>query len=167
MTRAQALRLVNELRKRNVAAWLRAPGYGWNQPRNVHIHGIVKDTPGLSYGARRQVINYNNGLNGLASKRRDPHPRPAQKKFALPGQHIPDNSHKVYVKIANLKYGKSNADVKDLQRKLKVAPDGYYGPVTDNAVRAHQKKMKLNPDPKGKSFVGPKQAEALGLTVLA
>ena len=166
MSRAKQLEVVNEFRKRNGAAWLRSPEFGWNQPRNIHIHVIIKDTPGLSYGARRQVINYNSGLNGLASKRRDPHPRPAQTKFALPGQHIPTTSSAVYVKIANLKYGKTNDDVKDLQRRLKVAPDGFYGPVTDDAVRAHQRKMKLTPDPKGKSFVGPKQAEALGLTII-
>jgi hypothetical protein len=167
MTKAQQLNLVRELRERNVAAWLRSPEYGWNQPKNVHIHGIVKDTPGLSYGARRQVVNYNDGKNGLASKRKDPHARPTQHKFLIPGMtSLPRVTADTEVRLNNLRYGKTNADVRDLQRALKMHVDGFYGPITDAAVRAHQKKLGLTPDPKGKSYVGPKQARALGLDIL-
>lgn len=167
MTEKQILRLVQELRERNVAAWYRAPGYGWNQPNNKHIHGIVKDTPGKSYGALRQVINYNDGLNGLASKRKDPHPRPKQHRFLIPGMAVPPRvTADTEVRLANLRYGQQNADVKDLQRALKIAADGHYGPVTDAAVRAHQKKMGLTPDRRGHSYIGPRQARALGLEVL-
>jgi hypothetical protein len=166
MTKAQQLNLVRELRERNVAAWLRSPEYGWNQPKNIHIHGIVKDTPGLSYGARRQVINYNDGKNGLASKKKDPHARPTQHKFLIPGMAtVPKVTPDVEVRLNNLRYGKTNADVKDLQRALKMHVDGFYGPITDAAVRAHQKRLGLTPDRKGESYVGPKQARALGLSI--
>ena len=98
--------------------------------------------------------------------RKDPFKRPAQHKFLIPGM---APSHPVTadteVRLANLMYGKQNADVKDLQRALKITTDGVYGPVTDAAVRAHQKKMGLTPDPKGHSFVGPRQSRALGLTI--
>jgi len=167
LTLEKILRLVWELRKRNVAAYYRAPGYGWNQPKNKHIHGIVKDTPGLSYGARRQVINYNDGENALASRRKDPHKRPTQHKFLIPGMaSVPRVTADTEVRLGNLRYGKTNADVKDLQRALKMHADGFYGPITDAAVRAHQKKLGLTPDPKGKSYIGPKQARALGLDIL-
>jgi hypothetical protein len=161
MTRAQRLRLVNELRKRNVAAWLRSREFGWYL--GDHIHGIVKDEPGLSYGARRQVINYNQGLNGLASKRRDPHPRPKQVPFDGAPKPLPEAAR---VKLANLRYGKRNDDVRDLQRALGIVADGYYGPKTDAAVRAHQKRMGLRPDRVRRSYVGPKQAARLGLIVV-
>jgi len=161
MTEAQALRLVHELRKRNVAAWLRSRRFGWY--RGDHIHGIVKDSPGLSYGARRQVINYNQGLNGLANKRRDPHPRPKQTPFAGAPTPLPAD---VRVRLANLRYGKRNDDVRDLQRALGIVADGIYGPRTDAAVRAHQRRMGLRPDRRGRSFVGPRQARRLGLIVV-
>lgn len=165
MSRAKALEVVNELRKRNVAAWFRSREFGWRQ--GDHIHGIVKDTPGLAYGAKRQVINYNDGLNGLSSRRRDPHPRPAQRKFIIDGMSEPPVVTKpLEVRLRNLRYGQRNDDVKDLQKALKITQDGVYGPVTDAAVRAHQKRMGLVPDPKGKSYVGPKQAKALGLKVV-
>jgi Putative peptidoglycan binding domain len=164
---AQILRLVWELRKRNVAAYYRAPGYGWNQPKNKHIHGIVKDTPGLSYGAQRQVINYNNGQNALAGRGKDPHRRPTQTKFRIPGMApAPKITADTEVRLANLRYGQQNADVKDLQRALKITTDGHYGPVTDAAVRAHQKRMGLTPDRKGHSYIGPRQARALGLSII-
>lgn len=169
MTRNEQLQLVNELRRRNVAAWLRSPEYGW--PRRIggaHIHGIVKDTPGLSYGARRQVINYNQRQNGLSSRKPDPHYRPKQTPFRIPNMsnrptQVPKH---IAVKLANLRYGLVNDDVRDLQRKLCLKIDGHYGPQTDAAVRQHQKKMGLTPDRRRKSFVGPKQAKALGLIVV-
>jgi hypothetical protein len=162
MTEKQAIAVVVALRKRNCAAWLRSPKFGW--PARLggsHIHSILKDEPGLAYAARRQVINYNQGQNGLASRRKDPFPRPKQTRF---GMHVvvPD---KARVKLANLRYGKKNSDVADLQRALHVVADGSYGPVTDKAVRKHQAKCGWTPDPKGKSNVGPQQAQRLGLVV--
>lgn len=166
MSRTKRLQVIDAFRRRNGAAWLRTPEFGWNQPSNEHIHVIIKDTPGLSYDAKRQVINYNDGLNGLASKRKDPHPRPAQERFRIPGmvKHVPVTPT-LAVRLSNLQFGKRNDDVKDLQKALKIDRDGYYGPVTDLAVRTHQKKMGMSPDPKGHSYIGPRQAQALGLSI--
>jgi Putative peptidoglycan binding domain len=164
LTEEQQLAYVDHLRRWNVAAWLRSPKYGWTST-GAHIHGIVKDTPGLSPTAKQQVTSYNQGLNGLANKGKDPFARPKQRRFLLPGMYDPTIPKSMYVKLANLKYSLRNEDVNDLQRELKIARDGYYGPVTDNAVRAHQKRMGLRPDPQRKSYVGPKQAKALGLIV--
>lgn len=83
MDRGEMLTLVNALRKRNVAAWLRSPEYGWTST-GPHIHGIVIDEPGLSTAARSQVVAYARGLNGLANAHRDPFARPAQTHFAMP-----------------------------------------------------------------------------------
>jgi hypothetical protein len=81
-TRAQALALVVELRKRNVCAWWRTPEFGWPATAGgPHIHGIVRDEPGLAPAAQRQVSDYDRGLNGLASQARDPFPRPPQAPF--------------------------------------------------------------------------------------
>lgn len=165
MTEAQAIKVVVAFRKRYGDAWLRSPKYGW-PPRlgGSHIHVIIADEPGLSYGARQQVIAYNAGRNGLASRRPDPFPRPAQKPFHMDGTpHTIVPSH-VAVKLANLKFGAHNDDVKDLQRALHVTPvDGIYGKVTDAAVRADQRKHGWTPDREGHSNVGPRQAAALGL----
>lgn len=79
LSNVQALTLVNQLRRRNGCAWLRSPAYGWPASAGgPHIHVIVRDEPGLSAGARAQVAAYDKGLNGLASKARDPHGRPPQ-----------------------------------------------------------------------------------------
>ena len=163
MTEAKAIKLCVELRRWYGDAYLRSPKYGW--PARLggsHIHVIFADEPGLSYGARRQVINYNNGRNALASNKKDPFPRPARKHF---GTHIvvSDDSK---VKLSNLRYGKRNSDVKDLQRALHIAVDGFYGPITDKAVRAQQKKLGWTPDPVRKSNVGPLQAKRLGLIII-
>ena len=80
----QRLALVNELRKRNVAAYLRSPQYGWTST-GAHIHMIVADEPGLSAAAQAQVIAYEKGWNGLAgnSRRKDPFARPEQHTFVV------------------------------------------------------------------------------------
>lgn len=162
MTERQALGLVHELRRRNAAAWLRSPRYGWTAS-GPHIHAVIADTPGLSPGARQQVVAYRQGRNGLASRRLDPHPRPnVIRPFTIPGMVAPTGRGDI-VRLTNLRYGKRNADVKDLQRALKIHADGWYGPVTDAAVRAHQKRLGWRPDRRRRSFVGPKQARALGL----
>lgn len=71
--------LVYQLRKRcGGPVWLRDQAHGGFDP---HIHGIVRDEAGLSAAARQQVQDYDRGLNGLASKGRDYHPRPAWARF--------------------------------------------------------------------------------------
>ena len=155
LSRDKQLRLVHELRRRNVAAWLRSPEFGWPSRLGMaHIHGIVRDDPGLSWGARSQAIAYRLGRNGLASRRKDPHPRPAAYPFVMPGD----------ARLADLKYGKRNGSVRALQKALRIAEDAWYGPATDRAVREHQRRHGLAVDPAGKSFVGPVQARLLGLT---
>lgn len=167
MTESQAIRVVVALRKRYVDAWLRSPKFGW--PARLggsHIHGIVADEPGLSAGARQQVVAYNAGRNGLASRAHDPFPRPSRAHF---GEHVAamvaSGRAGAHVKLANLRFGKHNDDVKDLQHALHITADGVYGPVTDKAVRDHQRSHGWAPDPAGHSYVGPTQARALGLIV--
>ena len=84
LTLPQRLALVRELRRLNVAAWLRSPQYGWRLT-GPHIHGIVKDEPGLSGAAESQVAAYDKGWNGLGgnSRRKDPFERPPQRTFVL------------------------------------------------------------------------------------
>lgn len=154
LSRAEQLHLVDVLRRRNVAAWLRSPEFGW--PARLgpsHIHGIVRDEAELSRSARAQVVAYRLGRNGLASGRKDPHPRPAAYAFVMPRDAV----------LADMAYGKVNGSVRALQKALHITQDAVYGPQTDQAVRAHQRSMGMHPDTAGRSFVGPKQAKALGL----
>ena len=164
MTEDQQIRLTVKLRRYcGNSVWVRSPKFGW--PRRLgmtHIHGIVGDEPGLAYGAMRQVINARDGLNGLANRGKDPFPRVDRVPFK-PHETV---TAAVAVRLANLQYGKRNDDVKDLQRALKITADGVYGPKTDAAVRAHQVRMGLTPDKARKSYVGPKQARALKLSIL-
>lgn len=83
LTLQQQWKLIRRLRERNVCAWIRSERYGWTAS-GAHIHGIVRDEPGLSAGAKAQVAAYDRGLNGLANNGRDPHARPKQKPFAMP-----------------------------------------------------------------------------------
>lgn len=168
MTERQALALVYQLRRRNCAAWLRSPRFGW--PARLggpHIHCIVKDSPGLSPGARSQVAAYNRARNGLVGSAHDPFNRPTQRAWLLPGQQplivVPAVAKRV---LGQLRYGWRGAEVKALQQALHITADGYYGKETDKAVRAHQKKLFGRCDPARKSFVGPRQAAALGLIKL-
>lgn len=76
----------------------------------------------------------------------------------------PSHDHHPHVKLANLHYGEKNNDVKQLQRALNVHPvSGYYGPKTDQAVRANQRSHGWHPDHRHHSSVGPVQARALRL----
>lgn len=80
LTSGEVERLVLELRKRNVCAWLRDAAHGGFDP---HIHGIVRDEPDLSLGAAWQVAQYDDGRDGLTARGPDYHPRPAQAPFAI------------------------------------------------------------------------------------
>lgn len=172
MTEAQAIKVVVAFRKRMGDAWLRSPKFGW--PARLggsHIHVIVADEPGLSAGARAQVVAYNAGRNGLASRAKDPFPRPRQTPFHGSTAHRVQAGSGAHVLLKNLRFGENNDDVRDLQVALTAAGflcvvDGKYGPNTDSAVRHHQAfGMGLTADPTNKSYVGPKQATALGLVV--
>lgn len=59
-----------------------------------------------------------------------------------------------------IRKGSRGNDVVALQQKLKLIPDGIFGPITEEAVRAFQKAQGLVPD----GIVGPKTLSALGLT---
>jgi hypothetical protein len=75
--------LAVELRKRNACAWVRSPEYGWTST-GPHLHAVQRDSHyPLSRGARQQIENYDDGLNGLANGARDPHPRPEQHPFVM------------------------------------------------------------------------------------
>jgi hypothetical protein len=76
------------------------------------------------------------------------------------------------VRLDNLRYGKTNDDVKDLQRALNrhlsgddLPVTGYYGDMTDAAVRRCQQAHDLGEDAPRHSFVGSRQARHLGLVV--
>ena len=65
-------RIVYRLRRIGFAAWLRTPAQGdWP----YHIHAIAIGDREMSPAARQQVIDYRNGLNGLANKGPDDGPR--------------------------------------------------------------------------------------------
>lgn len=132
LNKAESLVLVDELRRRNVCAWLRSPDFGWTSS-GPHIHGIVRDEPGLSQDARAQVKAYDRGLNGLAGRRRDPHARPAQAApYWLFGEPAPYPLHR-------LSLGTSGQAVRCLQMALEVPVDGDFGPVTKQAVKKFQR----------------------------
>jgi len=70
--------LVVELRRRNACAWLRNAEHGGF---DSHVHGIVRDEPGLSTGALWQVGEYDMAHDGLTRRGPDYHPRPTQRTF--------------------------------------------------------------------------------------
>lgn len=81
LSAAEALAVVDELRRRNGCAWLRSPAYGWTST-GPHIHCVMRDSAdGLSPGALAQVASYDAGRNGLANNGPDPHPRPPQRHW--------------------------------------------------------------------------------------
>lgn len=167
LTEAQAIKVIVELRRRNCAAYLRSPKYGW--PAHLsgsHIHATVIDGPQLAGAAAQQNTAFLAGRNALASRLPDPFPRPSRAPFHIGG--APAVSHAVtathHALLSNLHSGAHNNDVKLLQQALHITPvDGIFGPQTEHAVRNHQVKMGLHPDPAGHVFVGPKQGHALKL----
>ena len=76
------------------------------------------------------------------------------------------------VALSHLRYGLTNDDVKDLQRALNrhlsgddLPVTGFYGDMTDAAVRRCQRDHDLGEDAPKHSFIGPRQAQHLGLRV--
>jgi putative chitinase len=59
-----------------------------------------------------------------------------------------------------IKIGSTGEDVKKLQTKLGLTPDGNFGPGTEKAVKEWQKKNGLTPD----GIVGEKSLSLLGIT---
>lgn len=129
----EALRLVAALRPRcGGTVWLRSPKFGW--PAHLsgsHLHGLVRDEPGLSKAAKGQIKAYDLGRNGLAGKGKDPHPRPEWEPFWLWGTPAPWPGWR-------LTLGSSGEAVRSLQRALEIVPDGDYGQQTEARVRRHQ-----------------------------
>jgi hypothetical protein len=72
LSSSQRDKVVLELRRVGFAAWLRTPSQGdWP----YHIHAIAVGDQEMSAAAAQQVIDYRNGLNGLANKGPDDGPR--------------------------------------------------------------------------------------------
>lgn len=146
-----ALAQLYQLRRRGVAAWLRSPEYGWTSSGD-HIHGIVRDEPGLSKAAAAQVRAYDLGLNGLASKRPDPFTRVEWTPFRMFGKPAAWPGHR-------LSLGAAGPAVVSLQRALELTPDGSFGPVTQGAVKRFQRtRPALWP---ADGVVGPKSYAAI------
>ena len=61
--------------------------------------------------------------------------------------------------MKTLKIGCQGEDVKILQRALHLLPDGIFGPITEESVKAHQKKYGLTAD----GIVGEKTWATLGI----
>jgi len=72
LTRSQIDSVVSALRKQGFAAWHRTPSQGdWPE----HIHAIAIGDKEMSPAAKQQVVDYKNGLNGLANKGADDGPK--------------------------------------------------------------------------------------------
>jgi peptidoglycan hydrolase-like protein with peptidoglycan-binding domain len=125
LTHAQKLRRVRALREVGFAAWLRTPDEG---PWGEHIHAVAVGEPNLAPVAARQVVALRAGRNGLRSNRADRHR----------GMRIAVHTFEDYVaslaRAKDLRRGDTGAEVKALQRALRVAPDGRFGPVTEAAL---------------------------------
>ena len=133
LTDVEALRLVDALRRRcGGPVWLRSPDFGWPAHLSgAHVHGLVRDEPGLSKAARAQVASYDRGRNGLAGAGKDPHRRPVWTPFWLWGDPAPWPGHR-------LTLGSSGEAVRSLQRALEIVADGDFGRQTKARVKRHQ-----------------------------
>ena len=60
-----------------------------------------------------------------------------------------------------IKQGSRGDEVKTLQKKLNITPDGIFGKNTEAAVKAYQKAHGLTPD----GIVGPHTWESLGFPI--
>jgi len=84
LTAGEIERLVHELRIRcGGPVWVRDVAHGWTS--GDHIHGICRDEPDLSTGARWQVGEYDAWRNGLSGDSSGPdyHPRPSWVPFHI------------------------------------------------------------------------------------
>jgi hypothetical protein len=68
--------------------------------------------------------------------------------------------HKEQIDMNTLKLGSKGADVKVLQKRLNLIPDGIFGNITLEAVKEFQRQNGLFPD----GVVGTSTWEALGFT---
>ena len=127
--------LVVELRRRNVCAWKRDKVHGGFDP---HIHGIVRDEPDLSSGAKWQVREYDAKRNGLTNGGPDYHPRPAQAPYRY-GYTAP------VVRMADLTGFKKSTSAALINDALvaegllpKVLRRGYWSPAAQLAFRRYR-----------------------------
>lgn len=74
LTAAQQKRLVHVARSVGWAVWKRDSAHGGMAE---HMHWVLLDEPGMAPGARRQEADYRAGLDGLATRGKDYHWRPA------------------------------------------------------------------------------------------
>lgn len=118
--------MVVECRKRGAGStFIRSAKYGWTQS-GAHIHGVhgcgdAGDDPYMSDPAKRQVVLWVKGYDGLKGFNKDPFPRP-----------------KIWPRVSwsVVGLGKKNASVTLVQGALKrycspdLVVDGYWGPKT-------------------------------------
>jgi hypothetical protein len=86
--RSTHLPLVDALRRRGVAAWLRGPAWG-QSGMGEHLHGIARGETGPvapSPSGAWQVREYDAGRSGLTSGTPDYHPRPPWALYVYKGE---------------------------------------------------------------------------------
>lgn len=113
------------------------------------------------HGKQALTVDLDSGSLSVPESKVFPHGRP---RNDTPGQ--PE------VRLANLRYGLTNDDVKDLQNALNrshghhLLVDGNYGNATDTAVRKCQHDHDFGEDAPQHSFIGSRQAAHFGLRVV-
>jgi len=150
------------------AAWYRQSGYdGWSGVS--HIHAVYTNCL-MKSSLRSQVKSWLEGRNGLVSnqiygfyKWSNVSKKTIKSKFGASGSGTSNGGNDILpgaVYLSKLHFGQTDSDsVKRLQVVLGLAPiDGYYGPMTDDAVRSEQASAGYTPDPWHQSYVGPMQA---------
>lgn len=127
----------------------------------VRAYLAIAHNHGNGY-AQKTIATY--GLDWGAFKRRNPTDNIVAHRYGedcVTGgpywPEAPDAAPPVTLGSRTLKIGMSGEDVRDLQRHLKIATDGSFGPRTDAAVRAFQLGHHLVVD----GVVGPKTAAAV------
>lgn len=168
LNRTQILAVVKAMRQVGFAAWYRRKADG---PWSPHIHGVAIGCSDLAPVARRQVIAYKQGKNGLKNNAADPQAFLGVKPttweayrgvkvptWPLPSTHAfgPKPSTTVHNGTAN---AKDKAAVKKIQGKLAVPVTGLYGRQTANRVRLWQAKRLMPPTGR----VGRREWVRLGL----
>lgn len=129
---------------------------GYIVSTDAPARGRIGTVP-LGYPSQRWGLRYEGWAEGWAGHRIDGLSAPVV--VPLPGgAHLPD-----------LHYGARNETVKRLQVALNVREGaglpvtGYYGDLTDRAVRACQRRHGYGADREKHSNIGPRQAAHLGL----